>query len=133
MTRREVKAADSSRGHAGKSERKLEQKYEKQIEARAKQMAKAMLAKELERSQSPGKSPGGGKGGAGGGYAQKWCPECKAKTHALWFYRGSEPDRRVWVGAEHRCVYVPYSGKSDWICYRPGVSKLSGAAVHDLA
>ena len=44
--------------------------------------------------------------------------KCKELTHKVWFYRGTDSDR-VWVGAEHRCVYIPHSGRSDWTLYKP--------------
>ena len=49
--------------------------------------------------------------------------QCKALLHRQWLFRGNGPKgdgpERVWVGSEHRCVYIPTSGKSDWKRYKP--------------
>merc|ERR1711871_1883158 len=49
--------------------------------------------------------------------------KCKAYNHKFWFYRGDGPNgdgpNRVWVGSEHRCVYIPFRGPSSWTFHRP--------------
>lgn len=49
--------------------------------------------------------------------------KCRQLLHRRWMSRGNGPDgngpERVWVGSEHRCVYIPYSGKTDWKLYKP--------------
>lgn len=58
--------------------------------------------------------------------------KCNALTHKVWVYRTSASGR-VWVGAEHRCVYIPHSGKSDWKLYKPSPSQIPAAAAPSAA
>ena len=55
---------------------------------------------------------------------------CGSYTHKLWFSRGSG-DKRVWCGSEHRSVYIPYKGETDWTFHQPSATHetLKGGVV----
>lgn len=88
-------------------------------------MRKGFLCKSSRSSASPDNREGGGTEDAIANPDGAECcyVNCKQKLHRRWLFRGNGPNGdgpdRVWVGSEHKCVYIPFSGKSDWKLYKP--------------